>query len=94
MIRLFAGREPLRLAFEPGTLGLPMDPIAKVLITLGIVLVLAGVAWHFGWLQTLRLGRLPGDIVIERENFRFYFPLATGILLSVILTLLSWLLRR
>lgn len=71
-----------------------MDPIAKILMTFGAVLILAGVAWHFGWLQTLRLGRLPGDIAIERDNFRFYFPITTGILLSLILTLLSWLLKR
>jgi hypothetical protein len=42
----------------------------------------------------LRIGRLPGDIVVEREKFRFYFPLATSILLSIVLTLVFWLLGR
>ena len=59
----------------------------------GGVLLLAGALLSFGprlsW-----LGRLPGDIVIERENFRFYFPLATSILISVILTLIFAMFRR
>ncbi len=42
----------------------------------------------------LRIGRLPGDIVVEREKFRFYFPLATSVLLSIVLTLVFWLLGR
>jgi hypothetical protein len=42
----------------------------------------------------LRIGRLPGDIVVEREKFRLYFPLATSVLLSIVLTLVFWLLGR
>lgn len=71
-----------------------LDPVAKALIVLGCLFVVAGVAWQLGWLQSLRLGRLPGDIAVERENFRFYFPLTTGLLLSGLLTLLAWILRR
>lgn len=71
-----------------------LDPIAKALLFVGTALIVAGVAWQLGWLQSLRLGRLPGDVVIEKENFRFYFPITTGILLSAVLTLLSWLFRR
>lgn len=71
-----------------------MDPIAKALITGGIVFLVLGFAWHMGWLQMLRLGRLPGDISIEKENFRFYFPITTGILISIVLSLLAWLLKR
>lgn len=63
--------------------------MARFLILLGIVLVLAGLLWPF--LIRLGLGRLPGDIVIERENFRFYFPIVTSILLSLILSLALWL---
>ena len=59
---------------------------------LGAVLVVAGLAWP--WLAKLGLGRLPGDIHIERDNFKFYFPLATCLLLSAVLTLILWLLRR
>lgn len=71
-----------------------VDPIAKTLMIVGALLFVAGVAWQFGWLQALKLGRLPGDIAIEKENMRFYFPITTGILLSVVLTLISWLFRR
>jgi hypothetical protein len=62
------------------------------LITLGIVLLVAGLLWPF--LQKLGLGRLPGDIVVERGNFRFYLPLGTSILISIVLTLVLWLLNR
>jgi hypothetical protein len=66
--------------------------VARFLITLGVVLILAGLLWP--WLQKMGLGRLPGDIVIERGNVRFYFPLATSLLISLLLTLLFWLLGR
>jgi hypothetical protein len=64
----------------------------RVLIVLGLALLVGGLLWPF--LTRLGLGRLPGDIVVERPNFRFYFPLATSILLSVFLSLLFWLFRR
>lgn len=59
---------------------------------LGILFLLAAVLWP--WLSRFPFGRLPGDIVIERENFTFYFPLATSILLSLLLSLLFWLWRK
>jgi len=55
--------------------------------------VLGGLIW-FGGRLNLPLGRLPGDIRIERENFKFYFPLMTCLLISAVLTLIFWLLRR
>jgi hypothetical protein len=58
----------------------------------GLVLVAAGLLWPF--LSKLGLGRLPGDIVIERENFRLYLPLATSLLISVALSLIIWLFSR
>lgn len=64
----------------------------KTLIALGIALLLAGLAWP--WLSRIPFGRLPGDIVIERESFRFYMPLATMLLISTAGSLLLWLLRR
>ena len=64
----------------------------KVLIAVGLCLVIAGLGWP--WLGKLPFGRLPGDIVIERENFRFYFPLATMVLASLLLSAILWLLRR
>jgi hypothetical protein len=71
--------------------GKPMD-IRRTLIVLGIVLLLVGLLWPL--IARLGLGRLPGDIAIERGNFRFYFPLVTSLVVSVILTLLLWLFRR
>ena len=59
---------------------------------LGAVLVVAGLAWP--WLAKLGLGRLPGDIHIEREGFSFHFPLMTCLALSAVLTLLLWLFRK
>ena len=64
----------------------------RVLITLGIVLVLAGLAWP--WLAKLPLFRLPGDIVVERPGFRFYFPITTSLLISLLLSLIFWWLTR
>jgi len=66
--------------------------IRRILIVAGIVLLVAGLLWPL--LTRLGIGRLPGDIVIERDNFRFYFPLVTSILLSVLLTAVFWLFRR
>lgn len=66
--------------------------MARWLIILGLVLVVAGLLWP--WLTRLGLGRLPGDIVIERESFRLYIPLATSLLISLVLSLILWLLNR
>jgi hypothetical protein len=66
--------------------------MSRLLIVLGFILVMIGLLWP--WLAKLGLGRLPGDIVIERENFRFYFPVTTSILISLIISLLFWLFRR
>lgn len=66
--------------------------MARALITLGVLLVLVGLAWP--WISKLGLFRLPGDIVIERENFRFYFPITTMIVISVVISLILWLFRR
>lgn len=65
----------------------------KTLIAFGLLLVLIGLLFTFGgkfpW-----LGKLPGDIRIERDNFSFYFPLGTSVLLSLIFSFLFWLFRR
>ncbi len=66
--------------------------MTRILVTLGIILVIVGIAWP--WLAKLGLGRLPGDIVIERENFRLYFPITTMILISLVLSLIFWLFRK
>lgn len=71
-----------------------MQTIGKFLIITGIILVFGGIIlWFFGNKLTW-LGNLPGDIKVEKENFRFYFPITTMIIVSVALTLMIWLVRR
>jgi len=69
-----------------------MNPVAKMLIVAGVVLIVVGLLWQVGG-KFVSLGRLPGDIVVEKENFRFYFPITTSILLSLLLTLIFSLFR-
>lgn len=64
----------------------------RILIVVGLAILLTGLFWP--WLGKLPLGRLPGDIVIERENMRFYFPITTLILVSALASLLFWLFRK
>jgi len=70
-----------------------MPSLGKSLIVIGLVIALIGViltlAGRIPW-----LGRLPGDIYIKRENFTFYFPLATSIILSILLSFILWLFRK
>ncbi len=63
-----------------------------VLIVAGAILLIVGLAWPV--LTRIGLGRLPGDIVVERGNLRFYFPIVTSLLISAILSLVAWLFRR
>jgi len=79
------------MAFEP------LRELGKLLLVFGIVLVVIGGLLTLGPKlpgRLGRLGRLPGDIIIRREQFTFYFPLVTCLLLSVILSLIFWLFRR
>lgn len=66
--------------------------MARFLVILGLVLVAAGLLWPL--LQKAGLGRLPGDILIRRENWHFYFPLTTSLLLSLVISLLLWLFNK
>lgn len=68
--------------------------LGKLLIGLGVLLLIAGTAVILFDRVGLPLGRLPGDIAIERGNSRFYFPLMTCLLLSAVLSLVMWLLQR
>jgi hypothetical protein len=69
--------------------------LGRMLLVMGAVLALVGLGLILAErFPGLRIGRLPGDIRVERGNFRFYFPLATSILLSIILTLVLWIFRR
>lgn len=71
-----------------------MQNIGKILVLVGIFLILSGALLmlpgnKLGW-----MGHLPGDIRIERENFRFYFPIATLIIISLLLNLIIWVIRK
>ena len=66
--------------------------MVRWLIAIGLVLILVGLLGPL--LSKLGLGRLPGDIVIERGNFRFYFPIVTCLIVSVVLSFFLWLLNR
>lgn len=64
----------------------------RLLIIIGFAFLVAGLLWP--WLTRLGLGRLPGDIVIERGTTSFYFPIVTCIIASVVLSLILWLINR
>ena len=64
----------------------------RLLIGIGLALVLAGIAWPL--LSRIGLGHLPGDIMVQRGTTSFYFPLATCIVISIVLSALMWLLNR
>jgi hypothetical protein len=64
----------------------------RALIVIGLVILAVGLAWPL--IGKLPLGRLPGDIVIDRPGFKFLFPLTTGILVSIALSLIVWLFRK
>ena len=66
----------------------------KIIIIIGVVIVLAGVLVYFFHDKLNWIGRLPGDVRIEKENFRFYFPITTLIVLSLLLTLVAQIIKR
>jgi hypothetical protein len=66
--------------------------MSRLLIALGVILVVAGLAWPL--LASLGFGRLPGDFRLEREGFTLYFPLTSGLVVSLVVSLILWLLRK
>ena len=66
--------------------------MGRWLIVVGVILVIVGLLWP--WLVKMGLGNLPGDIRIERKGFVFYFPLTSGLIVSVVVTLILWIFRR
>jgi hypothetical protein len=66
--------------------------MSRALIVVGLVFVATGLLWP--WLARFGLGRLPGDIMIQREGFTFYAPIATGLIVSIVLSLIFWLISR
>ncbi len=69
-----------------------MSSFPKLLIGIGAILIIVGFLWQIGG-RFLPLGKLPGDIVVEKENVRFYFPIVTCIIISILLSLASYLFR-
>jgi len=63
-----------------------------LIIVIGLLLLLIGLFWP--WLSKMPLGRLPGDIIIEKGNLRVYIPIATMLLISLLLSLIFWLFRK
>jgi hypothetical protein len=66
--------------------------MARFLIVLGLVILVVGLLWPY--LSRIGLGRLPGDIVIERDNVTFYFPIVTCLLLSLVFSVVFWAVNR
>jgi Protein of unknown function (DUF2905) len=66
--------------------------VSRTLIVIGLAIAAVGLFWP--WIGRLGLGRLPGDIFIQRDGFTFYAPITTGILLSVVISLILWLISR
>ena len=66
--------------------------VQRILIIIGAGLLLAGLLWP--WLSKLGLGRLPGDVCIETENGFFYFPITTCVVISIVISLVLWFIRR
>jgi hypothetical protein len=66
--------------------------MGRFLITLGLALLIVGLAWP--WLSRIGLGSLPGDIRVERKGFSFYFPITSSLIVSLVLTLIFWIFRR
>jgi hypothetical protein len=64
----------------------------RILIAIGAVILLAGLLWP--WLSKLGLGHLPGDIRIETENGFFYFPITTSVIVSIVVSIVVWFIRR
>lgn len=64
----------------------------RFLVILGTAIILIGIAWP--WLRRLPLFRLPGDIVVDRPGFKFFFPITTMLLVSLVISLIAWLMKR
>lgn len=69
-----------------------VDAVQRTLIIVGVVLVAVGLLWP--WLGKLPFGRLPGDILVRREQFSLFVPITSMVLLSLLLSLIAWLFRR
>lgn len=69
-----------------------MSNIQKFLIAAGIIIVVIGFLWP--WISKLPIGKLPGDIVVDKPNFKFFFPITSMILISVVISFIIWLIKK
>lgn len=69
-----------------------MTNFQKILILIGFVIIIIGLTWP--WLSKLPFGKLPGDIVIDKPSFKFFFPITSMIIISAIVSLIAWLIRK
>ena len=69
-----------------------MNWMNKTVIVIGLVIVVIGLAWPV--LSKLPIGRLPGDIMLKKEGFSFYFPITTMIIVSLVVSIILWILRK
>lgn len=68
-----------------------MNELSKILIYLGIILIILGLILNY---NKFNIGKLPGDIVIERDNFKLYLPITTSIIVSLLITIIIWLIGK
>lgn len=69
-----------------------MSKMQKYLILIGAIILVAGLLWP--WISKLPIGKLPGDIIIDKPNFKLYIPITTMLILSIIISLILWLFRK
>lgn len=69
-----------------------MTNVQKILVLIGVVIICIGLTWP--WLSKLPFGKLPGDIVVNKTNFKFFFPITSMIIISAIVSFIAWLLRK
>lgn len=68
--------------------------LPKILIYAGVLLIVVGLLWILGNKIGIQFGKLPGDISIKKDDFSFYFPITTAIILSIIVSLILWIISR
>lgn len=66
--------------------------MSRILVVIGLVFIVIGLLWPI--IKKLNIGRLPGDIIVKNENFTFYFPIVTCIVVSIILSLIFWFFNK
>ena len=69
-----------------------MTNVQKILILIGVIIIAIGLTWP--WLSKLPFGKLPGDIVVDKPNFKFFLPITSMIIISAIVSIIVWLIRK